>query len=62
MVNIGFSIYEVIKVKYLDVCHLAECYSISRYYGSISIFLRAYMEEFEPSFMQIGSTNPIKSE
>ena len=44
MVNICFSISAVIKVEYLDVCRIAECYShcasISIYYGSISIFLR----------------------
>ena len=43
MVNICFSISAVIKVEYLDVCHIAywylHCASISRYYGLISIFL-----------------------
>ena len=33
-----------IEVEYLNVCHIVECYwhcaSISRYYGSMSIFLR----------------------
>ena len=33
-----------IEIEYLNVCHIVECHwhcaSISRYYGSISIFLR----------------------
>ena len=53
MVNICFSISAGIKVEYLNVFHIVKCYwhfaSISRYYRSISIFLRATTNFYQKS-------------
>ena len=53
MVNIFSLISAVIKVEYLDVCHIVEFYwdyaLISRYYGSIFNFHRADKPSEGPS-------------